>query len=302
MGKAYNIRQNRPMTSRAVIQRRLSNYAALMRVNKPIGSLLLLWPTLWALWIAGKGRPDPELVVIFVLGVFVMRAAGCVINDIADQKLDRQVARTRGRPLAVGLVTRGEAVFLFGGLMGVASALAMCLNPLAIGLACAGAFLACTYPFTKRITDLPQIYLGVAFGWGIPMGFAAQQGEVPLVGWVLLAANICWAIAYDTMYAMTDREDDMAAGARSSAILFGRADRIWIAVFQAGTLTLLGGVGIHEKLGMSYYIGLAGALGFAMYQQYLIRARERLRCFSAFLNNNWFGASVFAGLSLSYVI
>ncbi len=281
---------------------RLRDYSQLMRIDRPIGTLLLLWPTLWALWIAGNGRPDPTLVVIFTLGVFVMRAAGCVINDVADEKLDSQVKRTRERPLAAGRVSRREALGLFAALMALAFVLATFLNPLALGLAGVGAFLAATYPFTKRITDLPQVYLGVAFGWGIPMAFAAELGHVPPVGWLLLLANVCWAVAYDTMYAMTDRDDDIVAGARSSAILFGRADRLWVAVFQLATLGLLTGIGLGLGLGSLYYLGLVGALGFALYQQYLIRTRERLPCFAAFLNNNWLGGAIFLGLSLSYTL
>ena len=281
---------------------RLGDYGRLMRIDRPIGTLLLLWPTLWALWIAGNGRPEPVIVIIFTLGVFVMRAAGCVINDVADQKLDRQVKRTRDRPLAAGRVSRREALTLFAGLMTFAFVLATFLNALTLGLACIGALLAATYPFTKRITDLPQVYLGVAFGWGIPMAFAAELGYVPAIGWILLLANICWAVAYDTMYAMTDRDDDLVAGARSSAILFGRADRIWVAVFQIATFGILIGIGLNLALGPVYFLGLAGAVGFALYQQYLIRARERLQCFAAFLNNNWLGGSVFLGVSLSYAL
>lgn len=271
-----------------------------MRIDRPIGTLLLLWPTLWALWIAGKGHPNGELIVIFVLGVFVMRSAGCVINDIADQRLDRQVSRTRERPLAAGRVTRKEALVLFIALMLVALFLASLLNRLALYLSGVGAILVATYPLTKRITDLPQVYLGVAFGWGIPMAFAAQTGTVATEGWILLAANVCWALAYDTMYAMADREDDIQAGARSSAILFGHWDRAWVAVFQLATIGFLVVVGHRLDLGLGYYTGLIAAGGFAVYQQYLIRDREPNACFSAFFNNSWLGGAVFLGLWAGY--
>jgi 4-hydroxybenzoate polyprenyltransferase len=281
---------------------RWRRYSQLMRIDRPIGSLLLLWPTLWALWIAGEGSPSPHYVIIFVLGVFVMRSAGCVINDLCDQRLDAQVERTRNRPLAAGTVSRGEAIGLFLALMVAALFLASFLNTLTLALSVIGAVLAATYPLMKRITDLPQAYLGVAFGWGIPMAFAAQTGAVPALGWLLLGANILWAIAYDTMYAMKDRPDDLRAGARSSAILFGRADKLWLAFFQFATLITLGAVGYQAALWPWFSLGLFAAAGFALYQQYLIRDRDPDACFAAFVNNNWFGGCVFAGILAGYAM
>ena len=285
-----------------LIRQQFGHYGRLMRIDRPIGTLLLLWPTLWALWIAGNGRPPPALIAIFVLGAFVMRSAGCVVNDMADQRLDRQVRRTRDRPLAAGRVTRREAAVLFLVLILAAAFLASLLNPLALGLSMVGALLAATYPLTKRVTDLPQVYLGVAFGWGIPMAFAAVSGSVPAAAWILLLANVLWAVAYDTMYAMTDREDDIRAGARSSAILFGRADRAWVAACQITMLGTLAYLGVRLGLGPAYYAGLTAAGAFALYQQHLIRHRDPARCFAAFLNNNWLGGAIFLGLWSSYTL
>lgn len=280
---------------------RLKDYAQLMRLHRPIGILLLLWPTLWALWIAGQGRPDLHVFVVFVLGVVLMRSAGCVINDYADRDFDPHVERTRDRPIAAGRVSPREALTLFVVLCLAAFALVLTLNRLTVLLSFAGAFLAATYPFLKRYTHLPQFYLGMAFGWGIPMAFAAQTGGVPLLAWVLFAANICWSVAYDTAYAMVDREDDLKVGVKSTAILFGRYDRAMVFLFHIMTIALLAWVGALAGLGLGYYAGLTAALGFAFYEQRLMRHRDRDGCFRAFLNNNWFGAAVFAGLMMDYL-
>jgi 4-hydroxybenzoate polyprenyltransferase len=279
---------------------RLMDYARLMRLHRPIGILLLLWPTLWALWSAAQGRPGLHVLAVFVLGVVLMRSAGCVINDYADRDFDPHVERTRDRPIAAGRVTPREALVLFAALCLIAFALVLTLNRLTILLSFAGAFLAATYPFVKRFTHLPQFYLGAAFGWGIPMAFAAQTGGIPPAGWVLFAANVCWAVAYDTAYAMVDRDDDRKVGVKSTAILFGRHDRAMVFLFHVLTLSLLAYSGALAGLGLRYYAGLAAALGFALYQQQLMRDRTRDGCFRAFLNNNWFGAAVFAGLMLNY--
>jgi 4-hydroxybenzoate polyprenyltransferase len=283
-----------------MIAERLKDYARLMRLHRPIGILLLLWPTLWALWIAAQGRPDLHILAVFVLGVVLMRSAGCVINDYADRDFDPHVERTRDRPIAAGRVTPREALVLFAALCLIAFALVLTLNRLTILLSFAGAFLAATYPFVKRFTHLPQFYLGAAFGWGIPMAFAAQTGGIPPAGWVLFAANVCWAVAYDTAYAMVDRDDDRKVGVKSTAILFGRHDRAMVFLFHVLTLSLLAYSGALAGLGLRYYAGLAAAFGFVLYQQHLMRDRTRDGCFRAFLNNNWFGAAVFAGLMLNY--
>jgi 4-hydroxybenzoate polyprenyltransferase len=280
---------------------KLKDYAQLMRLHRPIGILLLLWPTLWALWIAGQGRPDLPVFVVFVLGVVLMRSAGCVINDYADRDFDPHVERTRDRPVAAGRVSPREALALFTVLCLIAFALVLTLNRLTILLSFAGAFLAATYPFLKRYSHLPQFYLGMAFGWGIPMAFAAQTGGVPDLAWILFAANIFWAVAYDTAYAMVDREDDLRVGVKSTAILFGRHDRAMIFAFHIVTIALLALTGALAGLGLGYYAGLMVASGFALYQQWLMRQRGRDGCFRAFLNNNWFGAAVFAGLLLDYL-
>src|SRR3989344_8158718 len=283
------------------IAMKLGDYAQLMRLHRPIGILLLAWPTLWALWIASQGRPDPHVLVVFVLGVVLMRSAGCVINDYADRHFDPHVARTRERPLAAGRVSPREALALFAVLCLIAFALVLTLNRLTILFSFAGAFLAATYPFLKRYTHLPQFYLGMAFGWGIPMAFAAQTGSVPGLAWVLFAANVSWSVAYDTAYAMVDREDDLKVGVKSTAILFGRFDRAMILLFHLLTLSLLAYSGALAGLGLRYYAGLTAAFGFVLYQQRLMRDRTRDGCFRAFLNNNWFGAAVFAGLMFHYL-
>lgn len=273
-----------------------------MRMDKPIGSLLLLWPTLWALWLAGDGFPDPLILSVFVLGVFLMRSAGCVINDIADRNFDPHVERTRERPLASRRVSLGEAIGLFVGLSVAAFALVLTLNWLTIALSIPGIVLAASYPLMKRFTYLPQAYLGVAFGWGIPMAYAAHLNAVPLEAWYLLAVNIVWAIAYDTMYAMADRADDLKIGVKSSAILFGTADRAIVGFLQAVVLGLFVGLGLYADLGLWYAASVTFATGAAIYQQILIRAREPADCFKAFLNNNWLGGAIFVGLFVELTI
>ena len=284
------------------LTQRLREYALLMRLHRPIGILLLLWPTLWGLWFAGQGHLNLHVAAVFVLGVVLMRSAGCVINDYADRGFDPHVERTRERPIAAGRVNPREALALFAALCLIAFALVLTLNRFTILLSFVGAFLAATYPFLKRWTHLPQFYLGVAFGWGIPMAFAAQTGAVPWLAWVLFAANVCWSVAYDTAYAMVDREDDLKVGVKSTAILFGPYDRLLIGIFHALTIALLAIAGSLAARGILYYVGLAVAAGLAGYQQFLIRERVPAGCFRAFLNNNGFGAAVFVGLALSYAM
>lgn len=280
---------------------KLRDYAQLMRLHRPIGIFLLLWPTLWALWIAAEGWPDPLVLFVFVTGVVLMRSAGCVINDYADRDFDPQVARTRERPLAAGRVTPREALLLFVALCLAAFLLVLLMNRLTILLAFVGALLAATYPFMKRCTHLPQVYLGAAFGWSVPMAYAAQTGELTRVTWLLFVATVVWATAYDTMYGMVDRDDDLRIGVKSTAILFGSADRLIIGILQGLLLFDLVLVGHTAKLGQYYFFGLLVAAALALYQQYLIRDREPEGCFAAFLNNNWFGAVVFLGIFLDYL-
>jgi 4-hydroxybenzoate polyprenyltransferase len=272
-----------------------------MRLHKPIGILLLLWPTLWALWIAAAGHPDARVLVVFVLGVVLMRSAGCVINDYADRNIDPHVRRTRERPIAAGRVTPREALVLFAVLCLAAFMLVLLMNRLTVLLSLVGVLLAATYPFTKRYTNLPQVYLGAAFGWAVPMVFAAQTGAVPTIAWIIFIANVLWATVYDTMYAMVDREDDLRIGVKSTAILFAKADRALIGLLQVLLMLALQWVGYLAHLGAWYQAGLAVAAGFAVYQQYLIGGREPALCFQAFLNNNWFGAAVFAGIAAHFL-
>lgn len=279
---------------------RLSWYWRLMRFDKPIGILLLLWPALWALWVAGRGRPDALVLGVFIAGVLLMRAAGCVINDYADRGFDPHVERTRLRPIAAGQVSPREALVLFVLLCLVAFGLVLLLNPYTIALSFAGAFLAASYPFMKRYTQLPQAYLGIAFGWAVPMAFAAQTNAIPLVGWELFLAAVLWALIYDTMYAMVDREDDLKIGVKSTAILFGEYDRQIVGGLQLLMLALLACVGVQLGLGLPFYLGLSAASAFFVYQQKLIYHREKADCFKAFLNNHWFGATIFAGLVWQY--
>lgn len=282
------------------IKDRVFQYALLMRMNRPIGVYLLLWPTVWALWIAGKGNPDTWVTLVFVLGVVLMRSAGCVINDYADRDYDPHVSRTRHRPIATGKVKPREALLLFVMLCLVAFTLVLTMNTLTILLSVGGVILAAIYPFMKRYTYLPQVFLGLAFGWAIPMSFAAQTGEVPIVAWLLLTATVLWATAYDSMYAMVDIEDDLKIGVKSTAILFGEADKIIIGSIQVTFLFTMIIIGSKLNLGIFYYLGLFVAACLGVYQQYLIRHRDQEGCFRAFLNNHWFGAVIFAGLVLHY--
>jgi len=283
------------------IAAKFKQYLFLMRADRPIGSFLLLWPTLWSLWLAGEGQPSASIVLIFIAGVFVMRSAGCVINDYADRHIDPDVTRTCNRPIAAGLVQPREALLLFSVLCGIALLLVLQLNMLSIKLSVVAIFLAASYPFMKRYTHLPQVYLGIAFGWSIPMAFAAQSGQLPASIWLLFLANICWTVAYDTMYAMVDREDDLKIGVMSTAILFGNNDRLIIGKLQLLTLGLLLWTGFLFDRGSFYYAGLLMASFFFLYQQWLIAERSPAQCLQAFLNNNWFGAVVFVGLALDYL-
>ena len=285
-----------------VMHNRLNQYALLMRLHKPIGILLLLWPTLWALWIAAEGMPNLLVLIVFIDGVILMRSAGCVINDYADRDIDPQVARTKDRPIASGKVSANEALVLFTILCLMAFGLVLLMNRLTILLSLVAVALAVIYPFTKRYTQLPQIVLGAAFGWAIPMAFAAQTGAVPPVAWVLFCANILWATVYDTLYAMVDREDDLRIGVKSTAILFGSSDVIIIGILQVLVISFLTFVAWQAALGLWFFLSLiAGAILF-LYQQVLIKDRDRDQCFRAFLNNNWFGMTVFIGIFLDYLL
>lgn len=277
-------------------------YAQLTRLDRPIGIWLLLWPVLWALWLSSAGRPDPHVFVVFVLGVVLTRSAGCAMNDFADRNFDRHVARTRNRPLVTGQVDPVEALALCAGLGLIALGFAMTLNRLTQAMTLIGALLVLTYPFMKRFFPIPQFYLGVAFTWSVPMAFAAHTGTIPpRLAWVLFLAGLLWTMAYDTMYAMADREDDRKLGIRSSAILFGDADRFIVGILQLMSLLALWLAGYELKLGLWYGIGLAGAALFALYEQLLIRERKPEQCVRAFLNNNYFGMSVFIGIALEYL-
>jgi 4-hydroxybenzoate polyprenyltransferase len=280
---------------------RLSLYIQLTRLHRPIGILLLLWPTLWGVWIASKGYPAWHIAVIFVLGTALMRSAGCAVNDYADRHIDKHVKRTKERPLASGKVSEREAVWLAAGLAFIAFLLILPLNPLTWLLSFPALFLAASYPFTKRFFAIPQAYLGIAFGFGIPMAFAAQLGDVPPVAWLLLAANVFWAIAYDTEYAMVDRDDDIHLGIHSSALFFGKFDVVAVMGCYAVTLALLAMAGNMVGLGWIYFAGLLVAAGVALYHYNLIKGRNREECFKAFLHNNWFGAAIFAGIALDYL-
>jgi 4-hydroxybenzoate polyprenyltransferase len=284
-----------------ILLRHYSRYARLMRLHRPIGIWLLLWPTLWAVWIAAAGKPDQTIFVIFVLGTIVVRSAGCVINDFADRKIDPHVARTADRPLATGEVAPVEALILFAALMLIALGLVLTLNRLTVLLAIAGAAVTVVYPFTKRFLSAPQFVLGIAFAWGVPMAFAASLGEVPRIGWLLFLASVVWVIVYDTEYAIADRDDDLRIGVRSTAILFGDLDRAFIGGLQLLLLATLYLVGRSAELGAWYYGGLAAASLFGLFQQMLLKEREPASCFRAFLNNAWLGGAVFAGIALDYL-
>ena len=275
-------------------------YIQLMRLDRPIGILLLLWPTLSALWIAAEGWPDPLVLVIFILGVIVMRSAGCVINDYADRHIDGKVVRTMNRPLATGALSENDALKLFAGLGVLAFIIVIFLNDLTILMSIVGLFLAATYPFMKRYTHLPQIYLGAAFGWAIPMAFAAQTGTVPMIAWLLFVANVIWSTIYDTFYAMADIEDDLLAGVKSTAILFGDDDKVIIAILQVTFLIAMLMVGSQLELSFVYYLGVLVTFGLFLYQQHLARDRQAAACLQAFLNNNWVGAALFASIVMHY--
>ncbi|WP_116367846.1 4-hydroxybenzoate octaprenyltransferase [Parahaliea mediterranea] len=272
----------------------------LIRFDKPIGSLLLLWPTYWALWIAAGGMPDAGLLVIFTLGTFLMRSAGCIVNDLADREFDGSVKRTHLRPLVTGAVSVKEARIFMLLLCLAAFSLVLLTNPLTIALSFAAVALTATYPFMKRYTHWPQVVLGAAFSWGIPMAFAAQQNALPPGLWWLFAANLLWTVVFDTQYAMVDRDDDLKIGIKSTAVLFGRADRLIIGLLQLACLLCWVMAGVTFELGPWYGAGLALAAGLFIYHQWLIRERERMACFRAFLHNNWVGLAVFAGIVLHY--
>ena len=271
------------------------------RADKPIGTYLLLWPTYWALWIAGDGFPTLHWLVVFTLGVFVMRSAGCVINDWADRNVDGQVKRTQHRPLVTGLLTPNDALTLFGLLIGIALGLVLTLSWYTIQLSVVAILLTASYPFMKRYTQLPQVVLGAAFSWGMIMAFAEGMGEIPLVAWLLFCANLLWTVAYDTMYAMVDRDDDLKIGVKSTAILFGRHDKRIILLLQLATLALLMSVGEILAFGWPYQLSLVIAAGFFCYQQILIVNRDREKCFQAFLNNHFVGLIVFIGIAMEYL-
>lgn len=289
------LRQLANRSSHPVLQQ-LENYAYLVRLDRPIGILLLLWPTLWALWIAADGFPHFGVLLVFVLGVILMRSAGCAINDFADRKIDGHVRRTQSRMIVSGKVSPKEAVWVFVILSLTAFALVLFMNRLTIYLSFAGAALAASYPFMKRFHFLPQVHLGAAFGWAVPMAYAAQSNEITPVAWLLFLATVLWATVYDTMYAMADREDDIKLGVKSTAILFGDMDQLMIGILQVVLIITLLMIGHRAELGLYYYIGIIVASGFAAYQQYLITDHDPELCIEAFLNNNWFGIAIFAGL------
>lgn len=288
-----------PKLRRSVLAQ-LRNYGKLMRIDKPIGIWLLLWPTLWALWLAGQGHPDPGLFVIFVLGVFFMRSAGCVLNDYVDRKIDPYVERTRTRPIASGAVAPGEALILFVALALIAVGLATMLNRPARMLAIIAAVLTIAYPFIKRLVSIPQFVLGAAFGWAVPMAFAAQTGSTPQLAWLVFGVALIWAVVYDTFYAMVDREDDRKIGVKSTALLFGDVDLFVIAGLQLLMLAALVFVGLRAELGFWYYAAVAASGGLMAYHQWLARDRQPAGCFAAFQHNHVIGLVVFSGIVLHY--
>ncbi|MDO9470706.1 MAG: 4-hydroxybenzoate octaprenyltransferase [Nitrosomonas sp.] len=281
---------------------RIQTYAQLMRLDKPIGILLLLWPMLWGLWFAAQGLPDLRILIIFVLGTILMRSAGCVINDYADRKIDPHVERTKNRPMAAGRVSSKEAFLLAGGLSLSAFLLILPLNQLTILLSVPALFLAGTYPFTKRFLAMPQAYLGIAFSFGIPMAFAAQTDNLPPIIWILMLANLFWVIAYDTAYAIVDKPDDLKIGIQTSAITFGRFDVLGVMVCHACFIAIMLIIGQLQQMNLAYYAGLMVATGLIIYQYTLIRNRDRALCFKAFLHNNWVGVVVFVGIALDFFI
>ena len=278
-----------------------ADYAQLIRLDKPVGWLLLLWPTLWALWIAGAGVPTLHLLAVFVPGVFLTRSAGVVVNDLADRDFDLHVARTRNRPVATGRVSEKEARIVAASLALCAFLLVLTTNLLTVLLSICAVCITVLYPFMKRHTYLPQVFLGFAFSWGIPMAFAATTGAVPALAWLVFAANMLWVLVYDTMYAMVDREDDLRIGLKSTAILLDDADRVVIGIIQVMFIAALYSIGVQAGLGAAYHAALLGAAILFIYQQYLIYERKPGRCFEAFLNNNWVGLVIFSGIALSYL-
>ncbi len=284
------------------LNKKLDAYERLMRLDKPIGILLLLWPTLWALWIASDGVPSWIILLIFITGTALMRSAGCVLNDIADRRYDGQVERTKNRPLATGELSVKEAYLLAGVLCLLAFTMVLQLNQKTVFLSFAALFLAATYPFTKRFLAIPQAYLGVAFGFGIPMAFAAVNDFIPSLAWILLAVNVFWAIAYDTEYAMVDRDDDIKIGIKSSALFFGKYDVLAVMMSYIAMLSLMIYVGQLKAYGTFYYLGLAAALMLIVWQYQLIKKRVKAECFNAFLANNWIGFALFIGLAIQYLL
>ncbi len=280
---------------------KLKEYALLMRLDKPVGIYLLLWPTLWAIWIASEGKPDPLILFVFVTGVVLMRSAGCVINDFADRKIDVHVKRTEDRPIAAGRVSSNEAIILFVILCLIAFGLVLLMNSLTIKLSFIAVLLAASYPFMKRFTHLPQLYLGFAFGWAIPMAFAAVQNSVPPVAWILLLANLIWAVVYDTMYAMVDREDDLKIGVKSTAILFGEYDLRIIAILQFLMLLTLLIAGNMVGLGWPFHVSLLIAAAYMLYHRILISDRDTVKCFQAFKQNHWIGLVILFGMIVGRV-
>lgn len=288
-----------PQVKQSVITQ-LRNYAKLMRIDKPIGIWLLMWPTLWALWLAGQGHPDQWLFVVFVLGVFIMRSAGCVLNDYVDRKIDPYVERTRTRPIACGAVAPTEALVLFLALSLIAIGLATMLNRPARLLAIVAAGLTIAYPFIKRVVSIPQFVLGAAFGWAVPMAFAAQTGETPQLAWLVFGAALVWAVIYDTFYAMVDREDDRKIGIKSTALLFGEVDLFVVAGLQLLMLVALAFVGLRAELGAWYFASVIGAAALMAYHQWLARDRQPAGCFAAFSHNHTIGLVIFVGIVLHY--
>ena len=284
------------------MQVKLNALWRLMRFDRPIGILLLLWPTLWALWIAGEGHPSVRNILIFCTGVVLMRAAGCIMNDVADRDFDPHVERTRSRPLASGELTVRQALLTFFILMALAFGLVLMTNALTIKLAFAGAILASTYPFFKRWTHFPQVVLGLAFGWGIPMAFAAENGYVASAAWLILLINVIWSVIYDTLYAMVDREDDISIGLKSTAILFGRYDLMILRLLKLLMIVLLVWLGLMLQFSWPWFAGVVIAAALFAWQQYQVRDRDRDACFRAFLNNNWVGAAIWTGLLVTYLI
>jgi len=294
------LRQIKTLQPYAASLDKLEHYTHLIRLNRPIGIYLLLWPTLWALWIAAKGVPDLWILFVFLAGVFMMRSAGCAINDYADRDIDPHVERTRNRPLAAGKINERETLTVFAVLMLLSFMLVLTLNTLTIYLSLVGLALAISYPFMKRFHYMPQVHLGAAFGWAVPMAFTAQTNSITPITWLLFIAAVLWATIYDTMYAMADREDDLKIGVKSTAILFGEADRLIIGILQILMLLDLYFIGRQEHLGLAYYFSLMVAAGLFAWQQILIHARKPADCFKAFLNNNWLGMAVFIGIAVDF--